>query len=196
MSFVGTFSGVVSGDSEASTEVWASSATGRRSACFVSKTANRSAGSISKPPSSVFLAESAPAWMAVGAGGARMAPQDHFRMVEEVAVDRKRALAVFGGNGLGERVPGRAASLGSPFPLLQEQDVDHHVRACGGVHGALRQAHGSDQIGHGRDMLAGLGADLVHRPAARDEGGEAARPKPLNPAGDEIVVQRQAKAAC
>ena len=44
-------------------------------------------------------------------------------------------------------------------------------------------------------MLARLGADLVHGPSRRHEGGEAARPKPLDRAGDEIVVQRQTHSA-
>ena len=85
-----------------------------------------------------------------------MVPKDHFGVIDEIAVDRERRLAVFGRDGLGEAVPGRAAWCGSRIPLLQEEDVDHDVRSGRGVHCAFGHAHRADQVRHGRDMLAGL----------------------------------------
>ena len=73
----------------------------------------------------------------VGARGAGVVPEDHFGVLDEIAIDRERRLAAFGGNRLGEAVPGRAACCGSRIPLLQEEDVDHDVRSCRGVHCAF-----------------------------------------------------------
>ena len=56
----------------------------------------------------------------VGARGSRMRPERHFGMLDEVAVDRKRRLAVLGWNGFGKNVPRRAGRRGSRIPLLQE----------------------------------------------------------------------------
>ena len=129
----------------------------------------------------------------VGARGSRMRPERHFGMLDEVAVDRKRRLAVLGRNGFGKNVPRRAGRRGSRIPLLQEQDVDHDFCSSAVVHCALRQAHRADQVGHGGDVLARLAVDLVHRPARGDEGGEAAGPQPLDRSRDEIIVQRKAQ---
>jgi hypothetical protein len=54
----------------------------------------------------------------VGALGSRMRPERHFGMLDEVAVDRKRRLAILGRHGLGKNVPGRAGRRGSRTPLL------------------------------------------------------------------------------
>ncbi len=122
-----------------------------------------------------------------------MRPERHFGMLDEVAVDRKRRLAILGWNGLGKNVPRRAGRRGSRIPLLQEQDVDHDFCSSAVVHCAFGQAHRADQIGHGGDVLAGLAIDLVHRPARRYEGGETAWAQPLDRARDEIIVQREAQ---
>jgi hypothetical protein len=45
----------------------------------------------------------------IGARRARMAPKDHLGVVEEVAVDRQRRVGAFRPNGLGKRLPHRAA---------------------------------------------------------------------------------------
>jgi hypothetical protein len=85
-----------------------------------------------------------------------MCPERHFRMLDEVAVDRKRRLAALGWNGFGKNVPRGAGRRGSRIPLLQEQDVDHDFRSGAVVHCAIRQAHRADQIGHCGDVLACL----------------------------------------
>jgi hypothetical protein len=75
-------------------------------------------------------------------------------ILDEVAVDRKRRLAILGRHGLGKNVPLRAGRRGSRTSLLQEQDVDHDFCSSAVVHCALRQAHRADQIGHCGDVLA------------------------------------------
>jgi hypothetical protein len=122
-----------------------------------------------------------------------MRPERHFGMLDKVAVDRKRRLAVLGRQGLGKNVPRRAGRRGSGIPLLQEQDVDHDLRSCAVVHCALGQAHRADQVRHGGDVLARLAVDLVHRPARRYEGGETAWPQPLDRPRNEIIMQREAQ---
>jgi hypothetical protein len=47
-----------------------------------------------------------------------MHAQRHFGMLDEVAVDRKRRLAVPGRNGFGKAIPRRACRRGSRIPLL------------------------------------------------------------------------------
>ena len=122
-----------------------------------------------------------------------MRPERHFGMLDEVAVDRKRRLAILGRHGLGKNVPRRAGRRGSRTPLLQEQDVDHDFCSSAVVHCALGQAHRADQVGHGGDVLARLAVDLVHRPARRHEGGETAWAQPLDRPSNEIIVQREAQ---
>ena len=131
----------------------------------------------------------------VGARGAGVVPKDHFGVLDEIAIDRERRLAAFGRDRFGEAVPGRAACCGSRIPLLQEEDVDHDVRSCCGIHCALRQTHRADQVRHRGDMRAGGLIDLVQGPARGDEGGEAAGPQALDRARDEIVVQGKAQLA-
>ncbi len=53
----------------------------------------------------------------------------------------------------------------------------------------------ADEIGHGCDMFAGLLIGLVHRPAAGDEGGEAAGFQPLDRAGDKIIMEGESETA-
>ena len=118
----------------------------------------------------------------------RARPERHFGMLDEVAVDRKRRLAVLGWNGFHKNVPRRASGRGSRIPLLQEQDVDHDFCSSAVVHCAFGQAHRADQIGHGCDVLARLAIDLVHRPARSDESGETAWAQPLDRPGDEVVM--------
>ncbi len=122
-----------------------------------------------------------------------MHAQRHFGMLDEVAVDRKRRLAILGRHGLGKNVPRRAGRRGSRIPLLQEQDVDHDFCSSAVVHCAFGHAHRADQIGHCGDVLARLAIDLVHRPARRYEGGETAWAQPLDRAGNEIIMQREAQ---
>ena len=122
-----------------------------------------------------------------------MRSERHVGMLDEVAVDRKRRLAVLGRHGLGKNVPRRAGRRSSRTPLLQEQDVDYDFCSSAVVHCALRQAHRADQVGHRGDVLARLAIDLVHRPARGDEGGEAAWPQSLDRSRDEIIVQRKAQ---
>ena len=129
----------------------------------------------------------------IGARGSRMRPERHFGMLDEVAVDRKRRLAVLGRHGFGKNVPRRAGRRGSRIPLLQEQDVDHDFCSSAVVHCAFGHAHRADQIGHCGDVLARLAIDLVHRPARRYEGGETAWAQPLDRAGDEVIMQGQAQ---
>ena len=47
-----------------------------------------------------------------------MCPERHFGMLDEVAVDRKRRLAVLGWHGFGKTVPRGAGRRGSRIPLL------------------------------------------------------------------------------
>jgi hypothetical protein len=110
----------------------------------------------------------------IGARGSRMRPERHFGMLDEVAVDRKRRLAVLGCNGFCKNVPGRAGRRGPRTPPLQEQDVDHDVGSGAVVHCAFGHPHRAYQIGHGCNVLARLAIDLVHRPSRCDEGGETA----------------------
>ncbi len=124
-----------------------------------------------------------------------MRPEDHFGVVEKIAVDRQRGIGGFRRYGLGENVPCRAAGRGPRIPLLQEEDVGHDFRSCAVVHCALRQPHRADQVRHRRDVLARPRIDLVHRPARGDEGGEASRPQALDRPRDEIVVQRKPQLA-
>src|SRR5208283_1083044 len=130
-----------------------------------------------------------------GAAGPRMAAEDHFGVIEEIAVDGEGGLAVFGGQRLHQGVPMILAARGIWVSPLQEKDVGDDFGSGGGFHGAFRESDGANEIGHGRDMLAGLLIGLVHRPAAGDEGGEAAGFQPLDRTGDKIIVQGESEPA-
>ena len=59
---------------------------------------------------------------------------------------------------------------------------------------AFGQADGADEIGHRRRYgRAPVDRRLVHRPAAGDEGGEAAGLQSLDRAGDEIIMQGEVR---
>jgi hypothetical protein len=76
---------------------------------------------------------------------------------------------------------------------LKDEYVGHDVGAGGRAHAGLGQPHGADQVGHRGDVLARGPARFVHRAGAGHEEGDAARAQPCNRAGDEVVVQAQAK---
>ena len=94
---------------------------------------------------------------------------------------------------LDEVRPGRPRWRLAFGAALEHQHVDNHLRAGRRVHDALRQAHGADQVGEARDVLACHGAGLVHRAGAADEQRDAARPEACDRAGDEVVVEPQAE---
>ena len=124
-----------------------------------------------------------------------MRSEDHVGTLDEVAIDRDRLLPVLRGHDFGEVDPvGGLRGLIRPA-LLEEQDVDDDVGSGRRAHGAFGQADGADEIGHGGEKRAGRRIGLVHGPAARDEGREAARPQPLDRPRDEVVVERQAEPA-
>ena len=116
-------------------------------------------------------------------------------MLDEVAIDRERLFAVLRRDRLGELDPVAGFVGSSETALLEEQDVDDDVGSRRRAHGAFGQADGADEIGHGGEKRAGRRIGLVHGPAARDEGREAARPQPLDRPRDEIIVERQAEPA-
>ena len=112
----------------------------------------------------------------IGARGPRVRSEDHVRMFDEVAIDRDRFVPVLRGHDFGEVDPVGVLRGLIRSALLEEQDVDDDVGSCRRAHGAFGQAHGADEIGHGGEKRAGRRIGLVHGPAARDEGREAARP--------------------
>ena len=116
-------------------------------------------------------------------------------MLEEIPIDGEGGLAVFGGQRLHQGVPMIAAARIIGESSLQEKDVGDDFGSGGGFHGAFRQSDGANEIGHGCDMLAGLLIGLVHRPAAGDEGGEAAGFQPLDRAGDKIIMEGKSEPA-
>ena len=113
---------------------------------------------------------------AIGARGPRVRSEDHVRMLDEVAIDRERLFTVLRGHDFGEVDPVGGLRRLIRSALLEEQDVDDDVGSGRRAHGAFGQADGADEIGHGGEKHAGRRIGLVHGPAARDEGREAARP--------------------
>ena len=124
-----------------------------------------------------------------------MVAEDHVWMVDEVAVDRERLLAIVSGDGFGQRRPRGAGGGFIGVAFLQEQNVDDDIGSGARVHAALRQTDRADEVGHGGDVGARPRVALVHGPAAGDEGGEAARLQPFDRARDEIIMQREAELA-
>ena len=105
-----------------------------------------------------------------------MRSEDHVGTLDEVAIDRDRFFPVLRGHDFGEVDPAGGLRGLIRSALLEEQDVDDDVGSGRRAHGAFGQAHGADEIGHGGEKRAGRRIGLVHGPAARDEGREAARP--------------------
>jgi hypothetical protein len=132
---------------------------------------------------------------AIGARGPRVRPEDHVGTLDEVAIDRERLFTVLRGHDLGEVDPVNALRGLLRSALLEEQDVDDDVGSGRRADGAFGKANGADEIGHGGDKHAGRRIGLVHGPAARDDGREAARPQAFDRARDGIIVERQAELA-
>ena len=78
-------------------------------------------------------------------------------------------------------------------PLLQEQDVRHHLRPGVGLESVVGQAHRPQQLRPLRDILPGVGAFGVHRVAAGDKGHHAPRTHLVDGLGKEIVVDGEAQ---
>ncbi|GAV36357.1 hypothetical protein ROTAS13_04044 [Roseomonas sp. TAS13] len=93
---------------------------------------------------------------AEGAAGPGVLAQHHSGVFGEVAVHAQRLVAVFRQDHLRHPVPLQAGRLLAGAALLQEQNVHHDLGAGGGLHRALRQAHGADQVGHARDVWNGM----------------------------------------
>ncbi len=104
-----------------------------------------------------------------------MRSEDHVGTLDEVAIDRYRFLPVLRGHDFGELDPVGGLRGLIRSALLEEQDVDDDVGSGRRPHGAFGQAHGAGEIGHGGEKRARRRIGLVHSPAARHEGREAAR---------------------
>ncbi|MDT4834646.1 hypothetical protein FQZ97_682910 [compost metagenome] len=90
----------------------------------------------------------------------------------------------------------RQIGLGFPdLALAQEEKVDDDVRARVAAEAALRQSDGGDQVGGLGDVLTRCRVRLVHRPKARDKGGEATGFQEIERSGDEVVMQPEPERA-
>ena len=81
-----------------------------------------------------------------------MVAEDHFWMVEKIAVDREGFLAIVSGDGLGKRRPRWAGGGLVGVASLQEQYVDDDIGSGAGIHASLRQADRADEIGDSGDV--------------------------------------------
>ena len=110
-----------------------------------------------------------------------LSPQHHLRVVEKILVDRE---AFFGPAGLR---PVRG-DVQRTVPLLQKQDVGHHIGARIGAEGVIGQADGSQQLGPLGQIPAHGGILGVHCIAAGDERHHAARPHLVQRFCEKVVV--------
>jgi hypothetical protein len=99
----------------------------------------------------------------------------HFRVVDEIAVARDRALAVFVRKNFGQFSPGRRLRHRAGSVLLKKQHIGHDIGARPFAHAARGQADGGDQASHARDVLLRGRVRLVH--------GEAVVTKAARPPG-------------
>ena len=116
-------------------------------------------------------------------------PKHHFRVVQEVAIDRDLR-AVDGkrrdAQPFGIVVAGRLARRS----LAKEEDVGDDGRAFA-FEGVGRQADRADEIGLRAEIFADGGILLVEREMRRDQGQHAAGLQGVDGLGEEVIVQRQ-----
>ena len=121
----------------------------------------------------------------LGAPGCELA-QHHLRVADEVAVDHEALRRFLGLH------PIRLCDLRGA-PLLQEQDVRHHLRAGVGLEGVVGQADGPQQVRPLGQILAHGGILGVHGVAAGEEGHDAAGAHLIQGLGEEVVVDGEAQ---
>ena len=108
-------------------------------------------------------------------------PQNHFRMVEEIAVDRVSVLVLSGIDPLRHSVDGM-------IPFLQEDDVRHHFRSGVGEKGVVWEADRAQQLRPLRQILPHGGVFGVHRVSAGHKSNYAARTNLVQCFGEKVVV--------
>ena len=82
-------------------------------------------------------------------------------MIEEVAVDPQRTTTLVAAFYVGKVEPVAPGTGGIGLMFLEEEDVDDDVGARLVAHGFPRQAHRSEEIGHGINMLPRFRIALV-----------------------------------
>ena len=116
----------------------------------------------------------------LGAFGGRAA-QHHLRVIQKILVDRE---AFLGPAGLG---PVRG-DVQRTVPLLQKQDVGHHIGPGIGAESVVGQADGSQQLGPLGQIPAHGGILGVHCITGGHKGHHAARPHLVQRFCEKVVV--------
>ena len=120
-------------------------------------------------------------------------PQDHLRVIEEVAIDRDRGAVDGKWLGLEPGGVGVACRFACAAPL-QEHDVRHDAGPFP-LKSVRRQPNGAEEIGALGEVLADGGVLLVEREVAGDKREDTAGFQRIDGLRKEEVVERQAKAA-
>ena len=123
---------------------------------------------------------------AVGGAFGAVSAHDHFRVVEEIAVDGVAILR------LPQMYPVRF-NLNGAAPLLQEDNVRHHFRSGVGFESGVGKPDGTQQIGSLGKIPAHGGILGIHGIAAGDEGHHTAGAHLIQPFGKEVVVDVEAQ---
>ena len=118
-----------------------------------------------------------------------VAAQHMAGIVEEIAVDPQRPVALVAARNRVQLAPFLWPPREIGRVLLEEEDIDDHVGARLIPHGPGRKAHGAEQVRDAGDMIARPGVAFVERISRRHEQGDAAWPKLFQRSRDEEVVE-------
>ena len=110
--------------------------------------------------------------------------QHHIRVVEEIAVHGDTVV-------VRPQLHPLWLNVHHPVPLLQKQNVRHHLCARCRLEGIVGQADRAQQLRPLGDILPHAAGALVHGVAGGDERHHAARPHLIQCLGKEIFMDRQ-----
>ncbi len=113
--------------------------------------------------------------------------EDHFRVVQEVAVDRD-FFPLDGKRGNPDPIGIKMIGWHPWCPLAEEHDVGDHAGPFA-LEGIRRQACRSKKIGYGSQPFAERAVLFVERVMRRDKGEHAAGLQGIDGLGEEVIVQ-------
>ena len=120
----------------------------------------------------------------IGTGHHLHLAQHHVRVVDEVAVHLD---AVFIG---GQMDPFRF-NIHHSVPLLEKQNVRHHLSTGSGLKGVVGKPNGPQQVGPLCDVFPGAAGALIHGEAGGDKSDDAAGTHFVQRFGDKILMDGQ-----